>query len=194
MNQTRTIRYLLIALLTATAACQSKPPPGPPPSGVIEEGLVTATATVKKVDLKTRKVTLAAADGQTFTVTAGEQVRNLAQVKAGDQVGVTYYESIAYAVRRPGEATPGVVVAEDAARAAPGSRPGAAGARVVTVTSTITAVDKKAGTATIQPPEGGEPMVVKVRDRNALERVAKGDLVEITMTEAIAVAVEPPAK
>ncbi len=193
MQQTRIRRFLLLALLTAVAACRSTPPPGPPPSGTIEEGLVTATATVKAVDLKTRTVTLTGADGSTLKVRAGDQVQNLHQVKAGDQVGVTYYESIAYAVKRPGDGTPGIVVAEDAERAAPGAKPGAAGARVVTITATIVDVDRKAGTVTIQGPEGGEPMVVRVRDRSALERVAKNDLVELTVTEAVAVAVEPPA-
>src|SRR5690606_25250421 len=147
--QIRISRFLILALLVSVAACRSTPPPGPPPSGTIEEGLVTATATVKKVDHKTRTVTLTGADGQTFTVKVGDQVQNLHQVKAGDEVGVTYYESIAYAVKRPGDGTPGVVVAEDAARAAPGEKPAAAGARVVTITSTITDVDHKAGTATI---------------------------------------------
>ena len=37
----------------------------------------------------------------------GAQVRNLAQVKAGDEVRATFYESLAYEVKKPGTTTPG---------------------------------------------------------------------------------------
>ena len=56
MNLIRIPTLALIALVAA-AGCAQKPPPGPPPSGVIEEGMVTATATVKKINQKSREVT-----------------------------------------------------------------------------------------------------------------------------------------
>jgi len=191
----RTIRYIAaIGLLALLAACTPKPPPGPPPSGVISEGLVTATATVKKIDHKTRTVTLVMPDGRTETATVSDQVRNLENVKAGDSVSVTYYESLAFQVMKPGTATPGVTVASDAERAAPGQRPGAAGAQVVTITTTIKAIDKKAGTVTLAGLNGEPDVTVKVQNPDNLNRVAVGELVAITMTQALAVAVEPAAK
>lgn len=191
----RTIRHIaVIALLAFAAACTPKPPPGPPPSGVIDEGLITATATVKKIDHKTRTAVLEMPDGRTETVTVSDQVQNLDRVKAGDQVSVTYYESLAFQVMKPGTATPGVTVATDAGRAAPGQRPAAAGARVITITTTIKAIDKKAGTVTLAGLNGEPDVTVKAQDPANLERVAVGELVEITMTQALAVAVEPPAK
>ncbi len=199
-------RIALSTLLVAAAGCSSKPSPPPPPpptptpatlpSGTLESRLITATAKVKKIDLKTRKVTIEQPDGSVITVTVGQEVRNLAQVKAGDLINVSYYESIAFAVRKPGDATPGVTVAADATRAQPGSRPGAAAASVVTVTTTISAIDKQAGTVTLTGPDG-EKTTIKVRDPRNLDRVAVGDLVEITFSEAAAIAVEeiqPPKK
>lgn len=182
----------LTALLTVSAGCAGRKPAGPPPSGTLAEGLITVTAKVTKVDLKTRKVTLELPDGTTQTVTVDKRVVNLPQVKAGDMVGVSYFESIAYAVRRKGEATPGVTVAEEALRAQPGEMPGGAVAVVTTITATITDIDKRAGTVTITGP-GGNAQTVRVRDASNLDRIAKGDLVEITITEALATAVEPLA-
>lgn len=194
MTLTR-IRMLALATLLAAVGCAEKAPPGPPPSGVLKEGMISATATVKKVDQKSRVVTLSMPDGSTQTVKAGPEVRNLAQVKAGDLVTVTYLGSLAYKVMRPGSgATPGVTVAEDALRAEPGQRPGAAAARVVTVTTTIKAIDKKAGTVTLAGLEGGEDVVITPRDPANIGRVAVGDTVQFTMTEAAAIDVSAPAK
>lgn len=187
-----TIRTLALFAVIA-AGCAQKPPPGPPPSGVLQQGVVTATATVKKINQKTREVTLTLPDGRTTTIHAGPEVRNLPQVKAGDLVTVTYIGQLSYQVVRKGQgATPGVTIAEDAVRAEPGERPGAAGARVVTITTTIKAIDKKAGTVTLAGLEGGEDVVVQARNPDNLNRVAVGDSVEITMTEAIGIDVSAP--
>jgi Cu/Ag efflux protein CusF len=179
--------------MLVVVGCSSKPavPPGPLPSGTIGEGLVTATATVKKLDLKTRKVTLERADGSLVTFRAGDNVRNLDQVKVGDSVTASFYESVAFAVKKPGDAQMGVEVAEGVGRAEPGQKPAAAGARVTTITAKIIGIDKKAGTVSLETPDG-EATTVKARDPNNLDRVAVGDLVEITLTEAVAVSVEKP--
>lgn len=163
-----------------------------PVSGVVGENVVSATAVVKKIDQKTRKVTLQRADGSLIKFTAGENVRNLGKVKVGDEVTVGYYESLAYEVRKPGEATPGVAVAEQLARAKAGEKPGAVGAQVTTVTATITAIDKATMMVTLRSAEG-ETTSIKARDAQKLDRVAVGDLVEITYTEAIGITVDDPS-
>jgi hypothetical protein len=71
--------------------------------------------------------------------------------------------------------------------------PAAAAGRAVTVTSTIVGLDEKKGTVTLQPPDGGDPVTVKVRDPSKLKQVKKGDLVEVTYTEAVAIGVEEKA-
>ena len=194
MNLIRLSTLVLTATIAA-AGCTQKPPPGPPPSGVLQQGTVTATATVKKINQKSREVTLTLPDGTTTTIHAGSEVRNLAQVKAGDLVTITYMGSLSYQVFRKGSgAAPGVAIAQDAVRADPGERPGAAGARVVTVTTTIKAIDKKAGTVTLAGLDGGEDVVVQARNPDNLNRVVVGDSVEITMTEAVGIDVSAPQK
>lgn len=189
MNMTTTAAMLCILLgMTGCSLFSSEGV-----SGTITENVVSTTATVKALDLTTREVTLQHADGSTIQIQAGEQVRNLAQVKVGDTVRVTYYESLAYDVRKPGEGKTGVVVAEELARAKPGEKPAGGAARIITITATITAIDKAATTVTLKGPEGNS-VTVKARDPKKLERVAVGDLVDITYTEAFAILVETPKK
>ncbi|HVO27007.1 MAG TPA: hypothetical protein VMW56_25635 [Candidatus Margulisiibacteriota bacterium] len=174
---------------------EEAPPPAPAalPSGTVGTNLVSATATVKAIDLKTRMVTLKRADGSLIKFRAGDDVRNLPQVKVGDEVTVTYYESLAFEVKKPGDAAPGASVAETAERAKAGEKPGATGARVTTVTTTIAGIDKSAGTVTLKTPDG-ELTTIKARNPDNLNRVSVGDLVQITYTEALGISVETPTK
>jgi hypothetical protein len=186
-----------VAMRRAATAETAEPPraaeTAEPPSGTVAQNMVYVRATVVAVDQKKRLVTLRKADGGTDTIAVDEQVRNLPQVKKGDQVVVTYYEAVAYAVRRPGEATPGVTVAEGVARAKKGEKPAGVGVREVTVTATIEAIDKKKPSVTLKGP-GGKVVTVVPRDPKNLERVAVGDLVDITYTEELAIAVEKAPK
>jgi Cu/Ag efflux protein CusF len=177
----------------STSGQTAATPAAPLPGGTVSEGLVSATARVKAIDQATRMVTLERADGSVVKFRAGEEVRNLPQVKVGDQVTATYYESMAFQVRKAGDTQMGAIVGEEMARAKPGAKPGAANARVTTVTTRITGIDKQAGTVTLQDPEGAN-VTVKARYPENLERVAVGDLVEITLTEAVAISVASPAR
>jgi Cu/Ag efflux protein CusF len=187
----------LSAMVTgcATSKKEAAPPPPPAaqplPSGVVGENLVSVTATVKAIDQKTRMVTLKRPDGSLIKFKAGDEVRNLPQVKVGDEVKVSYYESLAFEVRKAGEGTPGTSVAESAARAKLGEKPGGAAGRVTTITATIAGIDKAAGTVTLSNPEG-ELTTIKARNPDNLNRVSVGDLVDITYTEALAISVETP--
>jgi len=162
-------------------------------SGTVGQNIVSVSAKVKAVDLETRTVTLERADGSMVEVHAGDQVRNLPQVHVGDDVTVTFYQSLAYDVTKAGEGTPGVTSAEALARAKPGEKPAGAVGRVITITATITAIDKAAQTVTLKGPEGNS-LTVKARDPKKLDKVSVGDLVNITYTEAVAILVEEPKK
>ena len=190
--------------LAATGCTEAPPaPPTPPPaptaasqplpSGTVGANLVSATARVKAIDQQTRQVTLQRADGSEVTIYADETVRNLPQIQVGDEVTVSYYESLAYEVKKPGTTAPGATVTEETGRAKLGEKPAGAGARVTTIVTTITGIDKAAGTVTLQGPTG-RVTTVKARDPRNLDRVVVGDLVEITYTEAVAVSVDKPGK
>ena len=192
---------ILALLALALAACTSNSPSSssssatktdaPLPSGMVDEGAVTATATVESIDQKTRMLTLRTSDGQLMTVYVDEKVTNLPQVHKGDHVKATYYESLAYEVKRPGEASSagGVTVTDAAGRAKPGEKPAAAGARVVTITATIESIDKAKMLVTLKGPDGNY-FTVKAKDPKKVDAVKVGDLVDITYTRALAISVE----
>ena len=72
-------------------------------------------------------------------------------------------------------------------------RPGGVAARQVEITTTIEAIDKKTAMVTLKGADGNLTPV-KVRDPSKLDRVRVGDLVTITYSQAVAVAVEPAPK
>lgn len=153
---------------------------------------VDVTATVTKIDQKTREVTLKAQDGKEYSFVASDDVKNLAQVKQGDVVTVTYAEALAYEVKKGGQAVaPATAVAGGSA--APGMKPKGAIARQTTVTVLITAIDPKVPSVTFQGPKGNT-RTIKVLHPEKLQGVKVGDTVEITYTEALAVKVEEAPK
>ena len=66
------------------------------------------------------------ADGTSFVVTAGPEVRNLDQVAAGDQVNVDFYRAVTASMADPAD-TGEPVTAVVAGRAPEGALPGGAG-------------------------------------------------------------------
>lgn len=192
MNRARAmIGVGLAALLCACASTNETS--NARPSGVISEGTVTMTATVEKVDVAKRLVTLRTPDGKVSELAVSEAVRNLPQVKPGDEVVVQFFESLAYEVKKPGTATPGTAGGQQLATAKPGEMPAGAVARTVEITTTIAGIDKAKGTVTLQDADGNLTPI-KVRDPSKLDEVRVGDLVTITYSQAVAVAVTPAPK
>jgi hypothetical protein len=170
----------------------AKKEPAKKPS-IKKEQTISETATVEAVDLTTRVLTLKGSKGNVFDLKAGEEVRNLPQVKVGDQVKVKFYQSLAIDVMAAGKAPGGVQEAVVMDRAKQGDKPGGVIGSSVTVTATVEAIDKKKQTVTLKGPEG-KTKVVKVQNPNNLKNVKVGDEVVITLTEAVAISVEGTKK
>lgn len=190
--------------LSLTACAKQSPPAAPPPpppvaAATLRQGpnsltassAVSATATVKSINRQTGMVTLQRSDGQLIRFRVGDDVTNLPQVRKGDLVNVTYYESVALHLRKPGHGHVGVTVDEDAARAQPGELPAGAVGREVKVTSKVVKVDRRNRSVTLELPSG-ERITFAVEDPSQLRRIKVGDLVKATYREAIAVAVNKP--
>ena len=163
-----------------------------PPSGEIRS-TVSAAAKVVAIDHAARKVTLENAGGDRFDVEVSQEVKNLPQVKVGDTVELTYYESLAWSVKKAGEGAPGSSAVAAVGTAPAGEKPAGAYGAHVSLTATIAAIDLAAGTVTLKGPEG-DVRTVKARDPKNLERVAVGDLVDIDYTEALAIQVRDLTK
>lgn len=152
----------------------------------------TATATVTKINQKSREVTIKTDDGQVFSFVASSDVKNLAQVKKGDKITAVYAESLAYQIRKHG--TAGLSTTDVAVAAAPGAKPAGTVAQQTMLTVTVTAIDPAAPSITFKGPKGNTK-TMKVQDPSRLQGVKVGDVVDMTYTEAVAIKVDTvPAK
>ena len=162
------------------------------PGKVAVAETVKASAAVIAIDKATRKVTLKTAAGKTFEVTAGPDVKNFDQVKVGDELVVEFIQALSLEVK-PGGGLRGSTVQSQTAQAKPGERPGAAGAREVTVTADVMAVDPKAMTITVRGPNG-HLVDLKVKNPEHFKAVKVGDQIQAVYVEAMAIAVTPAPK
>lgn len=151
---------------------------------------VRVTAVVEAIDLKNRIVTLKGPAGNVFSVVVDESVKNLPQVKVGDQLVVRYFEALVADFQK-GDGIRSATVWDDAAKAKPGAKPGMAAASRVTMVTNIWAIDAARGTVLVRGPLG-HFTEVKLKDKAMLTGVKVGDQMKITYTEAVAIGIERP--
>jgi Cu/Ag efflux protein CusF len=187
----RKSEFSMVVGCVAAALCVTSLALAQAPKGEAMLSSVQVTATVAKINQKTREVTLKADDGQEYAFVAGDAVKNLAQVKKGDVVVATYTEALAYELKKSGKA--GATAAVAGAAAAPGAKPAGTLGAAVTVTVVITAIDTKVPSVTFKRPDG-TTRTIKVKDPANLQGVSVGDAVELTYAEALALKIEKAAK
>jgi len=190
-----------VAVALALAACSSTPtadstaPPAPASSGPFTAGSnsVTLEGTIAAVDKAGRTVTINGRDGAVLDFVASDAVRNFNQLKVGDKVALDYEEAVALELQPAGSAPVGVSSSQGGSVAAPGSRPGGSMSRTVSVVTEVVAVDPVANTIALKGPRGNTQIIAVEREdlRARLPQVKKGDLLRISYTEAVALAIRP---
>jgi ribosome maturation factor RimP len=178
--------------LAQTSGTEKAPAAADKPLGRGEGRAVTVKGTIAAIDKEKSTVTLKGPKGRTITIQVKDP-QKLEAIQVGDPVVATYMEAVAFQIKKPGTATPGTSVQETRVGSKPGETPAGAIGQEVTVTATITAIDKTAHTVTIKGPEGNTE-TVKAKDPKNLNLVKVGDLVEITYMQALAVSLDKPAK
>jgi DNA-binding beta-propeller fold protein YncE len=151
------------------------------------------SAQVVSIDKATRTVTLKGPKGNVLDVVAGDEVKNFDQIKLGDFVVARYAQALTLELRKTKVKAGEPTVREGAARAKPGERPAVAGAREVTAIADVIGVDPKKSTITLKGPRGNV-VTLDVQNPDQFKVVKKGDQVEVTYTEALALSVEPAPK
>lgn len=195
MNRRMLPAALASALLVAAAPAlaQGQPPRRQGPAPVSAERGIETVAIVESIDQRSRQVLLRREDGTLYTLHAGPQVRNLAQVKAGDRVVLRYLEAVVVALAPPGSAAPTRSQGTAGLRAAQGERPGLAAGEVISRQVKVTALDPGSGTVSFQ--ESSKPIETVVLRRPEMREFAKGlkvgDEVTISYAEAMMIAVTP---
>ena len=145
------------------------------------------TATVESVEARTREITLRGPEGNSLTVLAGKEVRNFAQIQAGDHVTLDYTESVTIvAGEHPGE--PAREDSLEIQRAPKGDKPAGVAAATTRVLASVEAIDYEARTATLKGPKRRVTIKADKRVKN-FNQIKVGDRVYLEFTQAVAMAV-----
>ena len=197
---TRTRWALVLALLAAAAPAFAQKPDAAGGAAVASEPGRAAvaraaeiSAQVVGIDKATRTVTLKGPKGNVVDIVAGDEVKNFDQIRLGDMVVARYVQALTLELRKTKGGSGDAVVKEGVARAQPGERPAGAVARQVTVIADVIGVDPKKKTITLKGPKGNV-VELDVQNPDQFKVVKKGDQVEATYSEALALSVEPAPK
>jgi len=162
--------------------------------GVGSSHTMTVRAKVRSVNHATREVTLVGPEGNVFTVHAGDEVKNLDQVKKGDTVVAKYTQSTVVVLAGPGEPVPQDTLTVAGTRSAPGQTPSAAASARAVITASVVGIDLQNHTLQVVNPSGGRVRTVEVADprlQDKMSRVSIGDRITLVLTDAIAISLEP---
>ena len=146
-------------------------------------------AQVESVDAKNRTVVLKTPSGQSEEFYVDPQVRNFDKVKPGDNVVLRYHVGVAAEIK-PGGTNAKAVQEKLAAGKAP---LGGSVDHTISATVIIESVDTSFNTVTFKRADG-KTRTVSVdspKGQEFIRKLKKGDAVEITYTEAVAVSLEP---
>ena len=192
-------RSLAVALIATSSillvtACDTMTPKSEPKPMTPIENIVEVSATVEKIDLQRRLLSLKSQQtGEQLTVQVDPAVQNLPQVKVGDRVLVRYKEAIGASINATAAGQP-VTVDLAINHAKPGEVPHAQASSTTNIPVTITAVDTKSNHVSFSRAEDGLVRSITVESPQAKEFIKQlkpGDTVVITYTEALAISVEP---
>lgn len=166
-----------------------------PPAGINTATLVEVTATVTAIDMENRMVTIQGPQGNSMVIHVTDQVKNLPQAKVGDHVNVKYYRS-AYVdiVKTDGKIDMATEAAAAKITAPAGQKPAGAIGVEVKRKAEVVFVDPYQKFISFRSPDRGLRKI-SLKDspelQHYLTELKKGDVIEVTYTEAAAISLEP---
>jgi len=177
----RTLAVLAVLVALPIVARAQKP--------VTQTEAIELTTKIEAIDKTARLVTLKDKDGEVETIYCGPEVKRFDELKVGDTVTFRYYESVAYAIRKPGQPSGLPAQTGPAVTRGQGPKPGGTISQQETATVTIKGIDPKVPSVTVLT-EDGRTVSMKVEDKKNLDGVKVGDKVEVTYTEAVMISVK----
>jgi hypothetical protein len=169
-----------------TAAAQSTAAKATPRVVVAETTSIEAR--LDAVDVKTRRMMVTGPRGKTLTLKVGPDVKDLDQVKPGDQLVVRYFEPLALFVRKGNE--PRVAAEGAAVQVAPNSKkPVAVPVDTVEFKGTVEGIEYAKPRLTLKGAEGKTRTIKVDPSVKRFNEVKKGDQIVVRYTEATAFSV-----
>jgi len=154
--------------------------------GIDEVEVIHATATVEKIDLAKRKVTLLFEDGKHKTYKVDKSVQNLDQVKVGDHLKISYTEEIIIVVGKSNEA-PSQAEAGEVGVAPKGAKPGIVMVDTSALSAKVLAVDPQKRRVTLEEPDGKKKTVKLGKKVTNLDQLKVGESIDMVMTDSLVV-------
>jgi Cu/Ag efflux protein CusF len=182
-TMTATKTMLLAAMVwAATASAQAQPP-------VAKANVVMISATITAVDPATRMLTLRDDAGNEDTFNVSQDVQRFNELKVGQKVNLTYYESVVYQLVKAGEKGSGTSSDAAVSRGA-GAQPAATIATQEKMTVTVKSIDPTVPSVTVAT-DDGRVVTRKIENKKNLENLKPGDKIDITFTRALVTSVSP---
>jgi hypothetical protein len=157
---------------------------------VTKGNTVTISATIQAIDATTRSLTLRDDKGNEDMFSVGQAVQRFNELKVGQKVNITYYESIVFQLLKPGEKESGTSF-EAALDRAKSALPAGTVAVQDKATVTVKAVDPAVPSITVVTADG-RTVTRKIEDKKNIEGVKPGDRIDITYTRAVVTSVQNP--
>jgi Cu/Ag efflux protein CusF len=154
--------------------------------GVDEVEVMKTTATVEKVDLEKRKVTLRLDDGKSKTFKVDKGVENLDKIAVGDHVKVAYTEEIVITVGKSNEA-PGAAGLGAVGVAPKGTKPGMVMVDTEAMSGKVLAVNPKKHRVTLEEPDGKKKTLKLSKKVKNLDELKAGETIDMVVTQALAI-------
>jgi len=182
----RSICLVIIGVMT-TLSCAAKEP-------FLKQEVQEVSATVEAIDAENRLLSLRGPAG-TATILAGPEIVNFPQIQVGDEVKVKYTVALAAKITKS-KATPTTTLDATAETAPEGAKPSASVGATVSTTVQIESVDTSFETVTFKRPDGFVRTIAPAspEGKKFIRTLKKGDMVDVSYTEALAISVEPAKK
>ena len=176
----------------------AQPAPAQPPASTAPAVLDAAgtanvstfTAKIIHVNQKKRTVTLVGPMGKIVTLSVGPDVKNLAQVKKGDNLVIKYLEAVSVSLDTNVVGRSKTVTTSAPVTAPAGDKPGVAQAQKTVIVASVDRVDAATSHILVHGPQG-RYVEVKVNDPAVMKNIKVGDAIVLTYTEAVVVDVQP---
>ncbi len=149
----------------------------------------TVTAKVVSIDYNKRIITLQDADGSTATYQVSPSIKRFDAIKVGDTISFVYQRSMALNMVKAGTAAIPSASSSPIVTELAGAKPGGMVSQTLTTTVTIQAMDKFKPSVTVKT-QDGRVLTLAVRNRDLLSGFKVGDVVQVTYSQAMMIAVK----
>ena len=181
MTATKTVMLAAVVWVAIASSPQAQ--------SVSKANVLKMNATITAIDAGNRMLTLRDDKGNEDTFSVSKDVQRFDELKVGQKVNLTYYESVVFQVVKPGEKGSGTSF-DAAVNRGTGTLPAGTIATQEKMTVTVKAIDAAVPSVTVVT-DDGRVVTRKIDNKKNLENIKPGDKIDITFTRALVTAVTP---